>query len=413
MIGLTNHDSSFFEISSSDVNLEDTFISKNLIRLTITEQREAMTQGSLTLYDPDDLFSRLLRTGVNIDIAWGYRDNLARNEIQVNEVNADEINGALVRRGLQAFISSPSGSGDARGVVTYNCKFTAYRFRGLDGTRVYTSGTKRDVIVDVFDRIGVSSSMRFIKFRVGADSLDTERSVRQDETDFQFLTRLAREWTALFSMGFSPDGEVVAVFMDYDQIGNNRLPAWILSATGSTHAIGYRGEINNVISYTWTSNESENGVGSNVQLDFVDGNVVFRRFVAEQETIVSYRLRPERIRNAIEGVEADGIVAQTNLVRELLSTQDFEQIEHFFDPYESTTAPQGFGYRITAEMLGNPLFLPPNQIIINNGFPDRIGGNQAKYYLDKVTHVLDKSGYKMSVEVIDAFSISDIGQGFI
>lgn len=411
MIGLTNHDTSFFEVTSEDISIDDQIISKNVISLSVTEQRNAMPQGSLVIYDPDDVYSRVLRTGINLFISWGYRDGLLRTEIVNDKFNSDEINGSLIRRGLQGFISSPNGSGSDKGVRKYGCKFTSFHFRGLDETRVYTSGTRADVINDVFDRIGVSQELRAIDFRIAGDLLNSERSVRQDETDFMFLTRLAREWSALFAMGFSPRGETVAVFIDIDRVGDNRMPSWISGAVGSTHALGYQGEINNVIDYKWISNESENGVGANVRLEFVDGQVVFRRFVAEQESIVSYRIRPDRIREAIEA--EDSATAQIQLFRDLLSRNDFESIEHFFDPYESTTAPQGFGYRITAKTLGNPLFMPPNQIIINNGFPDRLGGAQTKYYIDKVTHNIDKSGYKCSLEVIDAFSLSDIGQGIL
>lgn len=413
MIGIINNDSSFFEISSDDITLDDNLMSKNLIKLSITEQRDSMTQGSLSFYDPNDTFSRIIRTGVNLKINWGYRDSLLKQDIVNNKFNVDEINGSLIRRGLQGFVSSPSGGGSNKGVITYNCNWTAYKFRGLDESKVYSSGTKKDVINEIFNKIGVSPIKRAINFGVANDRLDTDRSVRQDETDFQFLIRLAREWSALFSIGFSPKGEVVAIFIDTDKIGNNSLPKWMLDATGNSHSIGYKGEISNVISYTWKSNESENGTGSNVQLSFADGRVILKRFVAEQEKVISYRLNPERIRQTINSTENDGIVAQTKIVKDLLSINDFEQIKHFFDPYESTTAPQGFGYRISAKMLGNPLMIPPNQIIINNGFPDRLGGKQAKYYIDKVTHNIDTSGYKNDVEIVDAFSISDIGAGLL
>lgn len=413
MIGILNGDSSFFEITSEDINLDELSISKNLISLSITEQKDAMTQGSLSFYDPDDIFSRILRTGVNIFVSWGYKNSLLKTEIVNNKYNLDEINGSLVRRGLQGFISSPSGNGSSSGVITYNCNFTAYKFRGLEDSRIYSDGTKKDVITDVFDRIGVSQTKRYIDFSVSTDRLDTERSVRQDETDFQFLSRLAREWQVMFAMGFSGDSEVVAIFMDTNLIGNNKLPTWISNATGSSHAIGYKGNISNVISYSWTSNESENGTGSNTQLDFVDGQVVIKRFVTEQESIISYRLNTEKIRTAIQGAEIDGVAAQTKFVKDLLSTKDFEQIEKYFDPISSQTAPQGFGYRINAQMIGNPLFMPPNQVIINNGFPDRLGGSQTKYYIDKVTHKIDKSGYKMGVEIVDIFSYSSVGLGVL
>ena len=66
MIGITNKDSSFFEIDSEDITLDDNIMSKNLIKLSITEQRDSMTQGSLSFFDPNDTFSRITRTGVTL-----------------------------------------------------------------------------------------------------------------------------------------------------------------------------------------------------------------------------------------------------------------------------------------------------------------------------------------------------------
>ena len=412
MIGISNHDASFFELSSPDVSV-DSFRDDRIISISITEQRDAMPQGSITFYDPDNIASRILRTGVNIFITWGYRQALLETDIVSNRFNSDEISGSLVRRGMRGFVSSPSGGGGEGGDITYNCKFTGYNFRGLDETRRYISGTKGEVISSVFDRLGVSSIRRAIDFRTAGDVLSEERYVRQDETDFAFLSRLAREYRALFSVGFAPNGELVAVFIDTDRIGDNSLPRWISDATGANHIIGYRSEINNVISYKWISNESESGVGANAQIEFVNGEVVVRRFVAEQQSIISYRLRPEEIERVLSEAQNSGNLNLINVTRDLLSANDFEQIEHFFEPYESTTAPQGFGYRITAEMVGNPLFIPPNQVIIGGGFPDRLGGRQTKHFIDKVTHKLDRSGYKMTTEIIDAFSLTDIGEALL
>jgi hypothetical protein len=420
MIGLINNDSSFFEISSDDINLDNRIMSESIIKLSITEQRNAMTQGSISFLDPDNFYSRILRTGVNIKLDWGYRDNLLRSDLINKIFNPNEIDGSLIRKGTKAFISSPSGSGGNDGKIIYNCNFTCYSFKGLEGKEVFSSGTKRDVINKIFDKIGISKTKRFIAFRNANDKLTTERIARQDEPDFQFLTKLAREWSAIFSVGFSPKGEKVAIFMDTDKIGENPIPLWVSNATGSTHALGYKGEINNVISYTWKSNESENGNGANVQMQFVDGQVVFKRFAAEQKQITTYKLRPDKINEVLKGEE--GIVAQTRIFKDLFNAKNFEEIKHFFDPYESSLAPQGFGYRISAQMLGNPLFMPPNQIIINNGFPDRLGGSikqidptatVEKYYLDKISHNIDKAGYKMGVDIIDSYSFSEIGKGFV
>lgn len=411
IIGLENNDTSFFTVESDDITLDTQDFERNLISLSITERMDAIPQGRLRFYDPKHFYSRILRTGAKLFLSWGYRTEFNQlQSIVPNALNSDEVSGSLIRRGLVGFVSSPSGGGSENGVVTYDCNFTSYEFRGLDQSRYFTSGTKRDVISTIFDELGVGTR-RYIDFARGSEKVTTEASVRQDETAYRFLSRLAREWRTLFQFSYTQDGSIAAIFIDPDKIGKVPFAQWTLGARGFSHAIGYRGKLNNVISYSWESNESESGVGQNVQIEIVDGKPIFRRYVAEQETVTSYRLVPERIEEAFESV--DGVEAQTKLVKELLSKKDFDQIEHFFDPIESTTAPQGFGYRIKAKMLGNPLFVPPNLVKIYNGFPDRLGNSKTKFYLDEVTHTIDRSGYKMNITIVDVFSLSDIGEALL
>lgn len=407
-IGIENRDSSFFTVESPDIKLTQKEFSNNLLSLTIIERTNAMPQGTLAFYDPDFRFSRILRTGVSLVLSWGYRNlNETPDSLLANKLNTDEISGSLIRRGLRGFVSSPSGEGGADGVVRYNCNFTAYGFRGDKQSKLFTEGTKASVISQAFDDLGISPAKRLIDFSLGTDVVTPDKAVRQDETTFLFLTRLAKEWRTLFQVGFSPIGEPIAIFIDPNKIIDNNYPRWALGAIGKSNVIGYKGKLNNVKSYKWKSNESESGVGDNVRLDIINGKIVFRRFVAEQEKVVSYRLNEEAIQKVFK--DAGDLQSQTELLTELLSKKDFESIKHFFVPVTTTTAPQGFGYRINCEMIGNPLYTPPNQIVINNGFPDRLGGKEAIYYLNTVTHRIDRSGYNMSVEIIDVFTLSPIG----
>lgn len=408
MIGIENKDSSFFTVESPDISLVDNDFSKNLISLSIMEKTGAMPQGQLQFYDPKHYFSRILRTGAELIISWGYKKfGISPDSLIQSKINLDEVSGDLVRRGYRGFISSPSGGASNKGTVTYNCNFTAFGFRGEEKSKIYSSGTKRSVISQAFDEIGISSVKRLIDFTLGSDSVTADKYVRQEESTYAFLNRMAIEWKALFHVAFSPDGTPVGIFIDANKIGKTALPAWVLNASGQSNVIGYMGELNNVISYKWTSNESESGIGDNVKMDIVDGQMIFRRYVAEEEKVITYRLDQKKIQAAY--TDANDLGSQAKLTKELLSKNDFEQIKHFFTPIESTTAPNGFGYRINAEMIGNPLYIPGNEIKINNGFPDRLGGSQSIWYLSTVEHKIDRSGYMMAIEVMDVFNLSPIG----
>lgn len=412
MIGLINKDSSFFQVTSSDIDLKESDMNKDLISLLVTERMGAMPQGTLKFRDPFHIYSRILRTGAQLSVSWGYKNFLKTIDVK-SPLSLDEISGDIERRGLVGFVSSPSGGGGQNGLVTYNCNFTSYGFRGEDETKTYTTGQRRDVIARAFADLGILPSNQIIDFNMGYESLSETRSVRQDETTYLFLSRLSREWRALFTITYNNKGLPVGIFIDPEKLSSSKIPFRVNGQKGSVHEIGYRGKINNVKSYSWTSNESENGIGQNVRLEIIDGQPVFRRFVAEEEKVISYRLNPDRIKNAIKDREVDGVVAQAKFVKEMLATKDFEQIKKYFDPYESSTAPQGFGYKVNVQMIGNPLYSPPNQVRFVNGFPDRLGGSQAVYYLNEVNHTIDNTGYNLTAQIVDVFAFSDIGQAVL
>jgi hypothetical protein len=409
MIGIENKDSSFFTIESTDVKLNNKSYEKNLISLSITERTGTMAQGTLSFYDPDHWFSKILRTGVEIKLSWGYKKiGVTPDSLIAKKLNLDEITGSLIRRGLRGFVSSPKGKGDNKGVITYDCKFTSYGFRGTDQVKLYTFGQKKDVIADAFNDLGITK--KIISFSLGNDFLKKDTGIRQAEPTFRFLNRLAMKWRCLFHVGYSQIGEVVGIFVDANKIGDPQYATIFLSAVGLSNVIGYMGELNNVKSYTWSSSESESGVGDNVRLDIIDGQIVFRRFIAETEKTVTYRLDIDKIKKVYTDV--DDLGSQIALIIELLSKQTFQQVEHFFIPITHPTAPQGYGYRINVDMIGNPLFSPPNEVKVNNGFPYRIlysNNKLNKFYVQSVTHTINRSGYNMNAEIVDVFTLSPIG----
>lgn len=409
MIGIINKDSSFFTVESPDVSLKDRDFSKNLMSLNIKEEMSSLTQGTLTFYDFDDYFSRVLRIGVRLNISWGYRNyNVIPDSVIESQYNIDEISGDLIRRGYQGFISNPSGSGNSSGVKTYNCNFSAYGFRGEEYSHRYENGTKKTVVSEAFDNLGISATKRLIDFTLGNDKVTFDKYVRQDETTFAFLSKKALEWGAIFHVAFTPAGETVGFFVDKNKMGTKILPKWTLGAGGDSHILGYNGEINNVISYKFTQSGSESGAGDNVRLDIKDGQIIFRRYVAEQKSIITYRLDYEKVQKEFNDVDS---TQQQQLIKfqEFMSTKTFAEIKHFFTPVEQQTAPSGYGYRINCEMIGNPLFIPGTIIKINNGFPDFLCDDESIWYLNSVNHRIDSSGYNMSIEVIDVFNLSPIG----
>lgn len=408
MIGLENKDSSFFTVESPDIDLRGVDFNKNLKSLNISEKMGGLPQGTLEFYDPQHYFSRILRTGVRLIISWGYKNTFDFPDSLIEKkLNFDEISANQIRRGYQGFVSSPTGSGGKDGVVIFNCNFSAFGFRGPDLRGTYSSGNKASVVSQAFDQIGIVQ--KYIDFTLGSDRLTADKYVRQNESTFAFLSRMATEWQAFFHVAFSPDGLPVGVFIDKNKIGDTSLPSWVLNASGKSNALGWKGELNNVISYKWSSSESERGVGSNVMLDIVDGQILFRQYAAEEEKVITWRLDQKKIQEVFQDAGTDGLDSQIKLTEELLSKNDFDQIKKFFIPAEQTTAPDGYGYRLNCEMIGNPLCIPGNLVVINNGFPDRLGGKQSKWYMHSVNHRIDRSGYMMDIEVVDVFNLSPVG----
>jgi hypothetical protein len=154
-------------------------------------------------------------------------------------------------------------------------------------------------------------------------------------------------------------------------------------------------------------------------LSIVDGQIVARKYIAEQQKVVTYRLNPDKIQQHLDAADAkNGIQGQIEFVGEYLKVNDFQVLirDGFFTEIEGTTAPQGYGYTINCHVIGNPLITPPNQAYFGDNFPDNIGitlgesQNKIKWFIRKATHNISMAGYFTDIEIVDAFSISPTGE---
>ena len=139
MIGLYNADSSFFNIEIEDVKIEKKIISDDIISLTVSEEIQKASSGVLKLYDPEAKYPSLLRMGMKVKIAWGYKDKDTNIRTALALVkNPQEIGGTLVREGMTGFIMSPSGAGSENGQITYNCNFYGTEWSKKKEQKIYT-----------------------------------------------------------------------------------------------------------------------------------------------------------------------------------------------------------------------------------------------------------------------------------
>lgn len=413
-IGLTNKDSSFFTLKSKDINIENRVLNEDLISFKVIEELNKIESGSISLYDPNNFYSRIFRTGAQLELTWGYKKLRLDNLEYENIYNSDIFSKPLERRGLKVYVNSPGGSGGNNGVITFNLNFIATDMRGEKNQLWVNTGTRGDFVSSIFDKLHIE--VRDINFQRGGEVLDNNTAVVQYETDFKTLVRYAFEWRAVFRMGYTSKGKLAALFLDPWLIPSSLVTKEI-SQNLSNVFFEYRGDIENrknrnknsanVISYSWQDNSGMGGVGDNVQMTIIDGKPVFTRYDAGTETVRTYRLNPERVRSEIE--RRPDLASQGELITEFLSVTDFEQIERFFDPIDSETAPQGTGIKTNIKTLGSPFFTVGLEAEFGYGFPDRIGKSDVKNYIRKITHSMDSKGYFCDHEIVDAYIFSPTG----
>ena len=426
MIGLRSRDGAFFSVICTDgiVVIDQ----KDVVSLTVVEEMDKACTGTLKLHDPNFTYARSLRNFRHLLISWGYVQSGIPTSI--GEIT-DIISGGMQRRGLNVIIQSPSGSAE-NGTHYYNCNFIDIDTMNLQQQKVYEAGTKGTVITEAMFRLGVLFPE--VQFAGMTQTLGGGVSVRQTESDFRFLVRMAREWRCFFRVGRSPVGLLVGCFIDPYLLSTSQTVKALTANLSGLVVLNYNaGTQSNVISYTWQCHEGEGGVGDGVMLQWVNGEAVPIRYTIEQETVKTWRLNEGRVQAAIQN---GSLVDAANVVGEIVSAADFASVKKYFDAVDQTTAPNGYGYTINCHCLGVPFCAPPTLIQFGYGFPDRlrypsdlpgvvianptsmqaiVGAIPSPipspnvFYLRQVTHTITKAGYFTDLEVVDVYTLSPTG----
>jgi len=139
----------------------------------------------------------------------------------------------------------------------------------------------------------------------------------------------------------------------------------------------------------------------------IDGKPQIFRTIVENETVKTYRLVPERIEAEMKTRDLSG---RTDLLTEYLSAKDFEDVKRFFVEDVTTTAPQGSGLEMDAEIMGDPQVTAGLVASFGYGFPDRFGATDRTWWVRSAKHKMATAGYFTSVNICDAYSFSPTGE---
>ena len=98
-------------------------------------------------------------------------------------------------------------------------------------------------------------------------------------------------------------------------------------------------------------------------------------------------------------------------MEQILSATDFQQVVKYFDPVNSTLAPQGMGFTVNVKAHGDPFFIPLTKIIFKGGFPPPLTqsgltdleGALVHFYIKKVVHSFTKTEYSSELEICDRY----------
>lgn len=406
-IGLNNADSSFFKVTSPNVPLDQAIINEDVISLTITEEAMKATSGTLLLRDKNITWSTLLRMGVKLDISWGYKDvdTNIRSILTLKE-NPNEIIGSMSREGFKAFVLSPSGGGDSNGYSYYSCNFIGSEYVRKGTRRVYSSGTKADVVAEVMERMGIFDWE--INFTEGKDKVKEDAQIIQHESDFKFLQKRAGQWKAVFRVGYTSLGTKYAMFVDFDKFDKSFFQKKTTGTfSGDSIYANWKKGTQNVISYKWKNHCGESAQGDNIQIVVINGKTTFIRYIAENEKVVGYRFVPDKVTKELDKTKrSGGLSTMVDYMKWALNTEDFDELvnEGYFVKQSMDTPPQGHGYSCIIEMLGNPRATPPLKVKLGNGFPDNLANEKYKMFARKISHRINREGYKMTVDAVDTLT---------
>lgn len=411
MIKLFNQDSSYFEVTSSDVNIEA--VTRDVKSLTIVEEQMNMTTGSIVLRDDNQSYSKIFKPGATLTIGWGFKDPFKAIQNLITDINNPlEFKGPVFRKNLKAYLLSPQGSLNNNGTGGFIINFRS----GLNSVNkritrslpiVGTPSTKGLVILQVLAESGYLAP--FVLFVAGPHRMTdiiTKAPLRQEnETNFQFLRRKADEWNLTFQTGVDMAGIPQAIFCDHDKSQLSPFTTLTTGGIGLNNLFNYKGGVRNVLSATWENNFIQDGTGDHVQFALVEGIPVQQKSTAKTEKVLAYKLDMKKLTTEMNAIKKkSGIPAAQKFYQGIIDATDFQDknIKKFWTSTEFKTAPQGGGIKVTIDCFGNPLYTPPNNVILGYGWPEQVT-EVARLKMRKVTHTLDKGGYKCKIEVTDLF----------
>jgi hypothetical protein len=422
-IGFLNYDSSFIQIELEGIKSTDLKedISKHIISIEIVEEMNKIITGSIQLLDDDKLrFTNSLK-GRKIGIKWGYSniDWSGQQAFKKSNEPREMFSPMLVNRYVQGTIRNPSGSGDDKGTILYNCGFYGAEFDNsppMKNKPNHNSGTKGSLVEKIFKDMGID--VHFVNFKRQNEVITRQTAIRQDGSNFRFLTKYANEWRTMFRIATNNKNKQVGLFCDYDN--DDMVKAFLaetLGITGDTSTFEYKlTNLPNVRSYSWSYGQGGSGAGDNVRVAVVNGKTEFYYMKADTEQIVYYKLDTKKMEREL--AKRSDIKEQTQWLQEMLGEADkgFDNLvdKKFFFPVNASTAPQGVGLTLTMETIGNPLHTCPARAKFGAGFPDMFQTTDPNgkkkpgliFYQTKVVHNISRDGYSNTITIADSFSTS-------
>lgn len=381
--------------------------STDVISMSITEEVNKLSTGTIQIYDPNHYYSQRLTDNVTMELEWGYKkwdENAYSN-------NFSEI----FRKGVTVLIQNPGGGGDQNGTITYNCNFIVVGKTGWEQRkwRTFDTGTKESIVQTLMAEMGVQYF--HIKFDAGNDQITKNQPIKQDGIgNFQFLSSLASVNGAIFRIGKDQSGMLMGLFATAHSTEATNFSKLITGGKGTPYKLDYKGGINNVQSYSW-SRQTNNEGGDVVQIFWVNGKPVFKRYAVDSGVVKAYVFKPERLRDEAQRMNMLGPDAVVRRMTELLRINDFKELVkkgYFVLEDQRTYTPQGLGYELNLECLGDPELTAPvlvefggdEQVGFPNQFLKKKAGNLT-FYAMSVNHKLTGQGYLCSVRVIDSLGI--------
>lgn len=411
---INNFDSSFFSVKIDgilDKSIEAEYLTDKVISMQITEEMHKMITGTMVLMEDENFRTSLsLRRFRKIEIQWGYKN---KEQIQKDAYakikNSKELFTPMqATRVAKGYIQNPSWQSGQDGKMTYSCSFICFETPWtLVGNNYFSSGNRFTVIQQTILSMGILVS--FVKFRRMNEILTYDTGIRRNNiSGFKFLNNLALEWQCLFRIAYDKTGMPVALFCDYtDEASIMQFVNLVGGCTGLSVLWEYKSGMRNVLSYNAQHSQSE-GAGDNVVPMMINGAVTFQRFNATTEKVQYFVLNTAEMAK-----EMKNSAAQAALFKDWIGRKSWDDtgangkaVSKYFTLMDDKTAPQGIGFTVSLEAIGNPLCTAPARAKFGKGFPAILGTDTTTFYQTSVVHRIDKSGYKMSVSVVDAFTMT-------